>query len=247
MTPEFREIGLLLIEITGVAAVMMFFGLLPKLKDLVPLQFKYPHREIRYAGVVVVGAFIIAVVVFWQSLGGAGSVGTVSEHSKQLTYAAIGALLLTIGVLRYRKQPFRSMGWNSALMGPAIQVGITMILMLLFLLGKMSRITAGIPEDVTRSLLWIILSAVALETVFRGYVQHRVESKLGFVPAWLITAVLFAVYYLITIWGAPEPELLKTGGIVLMRSLLAGWIFKKCPHALAPGIYMAAATWVSLF
>ena len=247
LSPEFRAIGMLVIEVFGVAALTLFIGLLPRIKELKPVQFKYPQREAKYAALVAVGALIIAAIIFWPALSRGATAPNIVEYYKQLMYAGLGAALLAFGLLLYRQQPFRSIGWNQQLTSTAIQFGILVILLLLFLLGKLSRLSAGIPEEITRTLLWLLVAAAALETVFRGYVQPRLESLMGFVPAWLIAVVTFTAVHLISRWGTPQSELVPAIGVILVRSLLAGWIYKRCPHLLAPTFYIAAATWVSLF
>ena len=86
---------------------------------------------------------------------------------------------------------------------------------------------------------------MAEETVFRGYIQPRLISRLGEIPGWLLTSVVFALWQIPRLLGEPSQTLLIGVGIGLVQGLVAGWVMQKTRHVLAPGLYRAISGWIA--
>jgi len=235
-------------EVLGVIAATMLLTLSPRFKQHTPITFLYPKRELLYAGLVTAGLFIIGFVVFNGPVpapitGVSGSTPTLAALIQHLTVAGAGVLLVVIA-LRYRRQPFRSAGWNRPLLMPAFQVGIAVVLLTIFLRGKITLLFDGISSAEASALLVVTALGLAEETVFRGYIQPRLEARFGSVPGWLTTSVLFALWQIPRLLGEPSQTVMIGVGMGLVQGLLAGWMMQKCQHVLAPGIYRAISGWL---
>ena len=69
------------------------------------------------------------------------------EALTQHLIAAGAGVVLVIIALIYRRQPVRSAGWNRPLLMPAFQVGIAIIILTIFLRGKITTLFDGITTD----------------------------------------------------------------------------------------------------
>lgn len=93
-------------------------------------------------------------------------------------------------------------------------------------------------------LIWLVL-ALAEETIFRGYIQLRLESYFGQKWGWLATAALYLLWQMPgRLWIMPLAEMWPTLLITLVQALLLGWVMRKSGHVLAPALYRAAAGWL---
>ncbi|MHB8857579.1 MAG: CPBP family intramembrane glutamic endopeptidase [Bellilinea sp.] len=236
-------------EVLGVIAATMLLTLSPRFKQHTPISFRYPQREIIAAALVTAAAFIVGFVVFRGPspapiTGLSGSTPTLDALLQHLTVAGAGVVLVAIALL-YRRQPVRSAGWNRPLLTPAFQVGIAVILLTIFLRGKITLLFDGITTAETSALLVVTALGLAEETLFRGYVQPRLSARLGNTPGWLITAGLFALWQIPRLLGEPAETVLIGVGIGLVQGLVAGWMMQKCQHVLAPGLYRAISGWIA--
>lgn len=244
----FTEIIGLLSEVLGVIAVTMLMTLNPRFKKHVPITFLFPKRESVAAAIVAVGVFIIGFFVFRSPTpapytGFSGTTPTLEAAVQHLTAAGAGVLLVAIALM-YRRQPIRSAGWNRSLLMPALQMGIAIILLTVFLSGKISALMDGISQDQSGALVIIMLLALCEETIFRGYIQPRFESRIGKIPGLLLTSVLFALWQIPRLLGEPTQTLLIGVGLGLVQGLLAGWMMQKSHHVLAPGLYRTISGWL---
>lgn len=242
------EIIALLSQFLGVIAVTMLLTLNPKFKQHIPITFLFPKREAIAAAIVTGGLFVIGFFIFSSSTSTpyvplTGSTPTLDAVTQQLMAAGAGVLLVA-AALMYRRQPIRSAGWNRSLLMPALQLGIAVIIIVIFLSGKLSILMDGITEEQSNALWVITLFALAEETVFRGYIQPRFESRLGKIPGWLLTSGIFALWQIPRLWGEPAQTILIGVGLGLAEGLLAGWMMQKSQHVLAPGLYRAIAGWL---
>lgn len=238
----------LLSEILGVIAVTMLMTLNPRFKQHPPLVFRYPHREAVAATVVAAGLLAIGFVIFLSTApapnsGALSTTPALATLRQQLWAAAAGVLLVVIALI-YRRQPLRSAGWNRPLLMPALQTGIAIILLVLFLRGKFAMLLDGISPAESSALLFIVLISLAEETVFRGYLQPRLSARLGNTPGWLLTSALFAVWQIPRLMHQPTASLAIGVGLGLVQGLLAGWMMQKCRHVLAPSLYRIVSAWM---
>ncbi|MHB0923760.1 MAG: CPBP family intramembrane glutamic endopeptidase [Bellilinea sp.] len=238
----------LLSEVLGAIAVTMLMTLNPRFKQHRPITFLFPKRESMAAAIVAVGVFVIGFFIFRDPTPApftrlTESTPTLEAAIQHLTAAGAGVLLVVIALM-YRRQPLRSAGWNRSLFMPALQIGIGIIMLTVFLSGKLSLLMDGISQDESTALPVITLLALAEETIFRGYIQPRFESRIGKIPGWLLTSVLFALWQIPRLLGEPTQTILIGVGLGLVQGLLAGWMMQKSHHVLAPGIYRAISEWL---
>jgi membrane protease YdiL (CAAX protease family) len=238
--------GALASEMLGAIAVTMLVGLSPRVKQQRPLGFKYPLRE------GIISLVLYAVLLGFNFLvqngqvfqPGAGVSDALIPVYLQLVAAGAGVLLFG-AALAYRRQPLRSAGWNRALMSPAIQAGISIVLLSIFLRGMISRLMGGLTSEQGTALLFFLALALAEESIFRGYIQLRLMSWLGTVPGWLSTSLLFVLWQVPHLSGLAGAALWIKLGIALAQGLVAGWMMIKCRHVLAPALYRAISTWLT--
>ena len=236
-------------EVLGVIAATMLLTLSPRFKNQPPLTSKYPQREAVAAAIVTAAVFIAGFVLFRSAspapnTGLAGSTPTLEALSQHLIAAGVGLVLVIIALV-YRRQPVRSTGWNRPLLTPAFQVGVAIIILTIFLRGKITTLFDGITTTETSALLILAALGLAEETVFRGYIQPRFSSLLGEIPGWLLTSFLFALWQIPRLLGEPGQTVLIGVGLGLVQGLLAGWIMQKTRHVLAPGLYRAISGWIA--
>ncbi len=242
------EIIALLSQYLGVIAVTMLVTLNPRFKQHTPITFLFPKREAAAALIVTAGVFIIGFFIFSSPtpvpyVPLTDSIPTLDAAKQQLLAAGAGVFLVA-AALTYRRQPIRSTGWNRALLMPALQLGLAIIMIVIFLSGKLTVLMDGISEDQSNALWIITLMALAEETVFRGYIQPRLESRWGKIAGWLLASVLFALWQIPRLLGEPVNTILIGVGLGLAEGLLAGWMMQKSQHVLAPGLYRAIAGWL---
>lgn len=236
-------------EALGVIAATMLLTLSPRFKKHTPITFLYPKREAFAAGLVAVGLFAAGFLIFRgpvpaPNTGLTGSTPTLAAFMQHLVVAGTGVVLVVIA-LAYRRQPIRSAGWNRPLLMPAFQVGIAVILLTIFLRGKITLLFDGITPDEGSALLVVTLLGLAEETVFRGYIQPRLAARFGTIPGWLATSVMFALWQVPRLLGEPTQTVLIGVAIGLVQGLLTGWMMQKTQHVLAPGLYRAISGWIA--
>ena len=238
--------GALASEMLGAIAVALLVGLNPRIKNQRPLVFKYPLRE------GIISLVLFAVLFGFNILVEKGQVvqptafSPISLEPLYLQLIAAGAGVALFGLaLAYRRQPLRSAGWNQALIAPALQAGIAIVLLSIFLRGMISRLLAGITPEQSSAILLFLLLAIAEESVFRGYLQLRLMAWLGKYPGWFLAAVLSTLWQIPHLAGLATSALLIQLGVALAQGLAAGWMMIKCRHVLAPALYRAVSAWLT--
>jgi membrane protease YdiL (CAAX protease family) len=160
---------------------------------------------------------------------------------------ALICLILFILALVFRGQPLKSIGWGKANMRAGLVTGLLMVGLVVFLRGKFGTILNGISAQEGQMLVIWLLLALAEETIFRGYIQLRLESYFGQKWGWLAAAALYLLWQMPgRLWITPLAEMWPTLLITLVQALLLGWVMRKSGHVLAPALYRAASGWLLL-
>lgn len=245
-----RQLILLASEMIGAVAVTMLLTISPRFKQMRPLGFLYPRREGILSLVLFAGLLILAFLVYGGQISvknilPAASAASVEALYQQAAVALVGAIIFG-AALAYRRQPIRSAGWNRPLLSPALQVGIAIVILTIFLRGKFSTILHGVSAEQGLAIGILLVLSLAEEFVFRGYIQLRLISWLGQIPGLLVTTVLYTAWQLPRLLGTMStPDLLIQLGISALQGLLCGWMMLKCRHILAPAMYRAISGWIT--
>jgi len=238
-------------EWLGVIAVVMIAGISPAAKRVRRVEYQFPQREFTYVAVLYAVIYTFAYLFFTNSIfdflrtfAGRFSGGETAERA---LVALIALLPFVIAVIA-RGQPFKSLGWHSANTRVALSIGFMLALLTVFLRGKFMTLLAGISKEQMAALGVYLVLAVAEETIFRGYIQGRLQSKLGQRWGWLATAGLYTLWQLPgRIWVLPFASLGVLLLVTLIQGLLLGWIMQKSGHVLAPILYRAVSLWMLVF
>jgi CAAX amino terminal protease family. len=238
-------------EWLGVIAVVMIAGVSPMLKRVRQIEFQFPRREFTYASLLFALIFVFAFqyftnpyLDFFQKFAANFWGGEAAERALLALICLVPFLVALIA----RGQPVKSIGWHSANLRAALSVGLMLAILTIVLRGTFMTILKGISREQTSALGIYLVLALAEETIFRGYLQPRMQAQLGKRWGWLVTAVLFMLWQLPgRIWLMPFTSLwviLVTG---LIQGLLLGWIMQKSGHVLAPALYRAVSLWMGVF
>lgn len=235
-------------EWLGVIAVVMIAGISPLLKKIRPLGFRYPNREATYALSLFAVVYIIAFQYFsgdlLRFLREFARVFPGGEVAQRMLLAVI-ALIPFIAALIFRGQPLRSMGWQRDNLRAGLMVGLLLVVVVLFLRGKFLTLLKGVTQQQAGLLpVWLIYT-FAEETIFRGYIQLRLDAYLGAKWGWLAAAGLFMLWQLPgRLWLFPEAQIWQPIVIAAVQGLLCGWIMKKTGHVATSALYRAFAGWL---
>ncbi|MCX8024548.1 MAG: CPBP family intramembrane metalloprotease [Thermanaerothrix sp.] len=232
-----REGLLLLIEAMGVVAVTLLLTLSPRFRHP-PLVFRYPRREGGIA-LMLFGLTSAGTFLYLRTAG----ITSFPPLTAQINVMGM-ALLLYLGALVARGQPLRSAGWGRATLLPALQLGLGLIFITLFLRGQFSQLLKGISPEQGQALLMSLLLAVGEESIFRGYLMPRWSAWLGPRVGWVVNALAFALWRLPWVLNAPITTLATTLGIAFLQGLLLGWIMQKSGHVLAGALYRGFSDWL---
>ena len=239
-------------EWLGVSAFAWILALVPQFK-VAPVVFKYARRDGMIA--LFLGASTLLFAVALSTVGMSGTIdrwlpvtGSPSALLHPLVLAAV-SLLPFIAALLTRGQPPLSAGWSSKRLRTGLQTGLTVVLLTIFLRNRVLDIVGGLKTDEVTYLLFALGIALCEETIFRGYIQLRLDNWLGGNRGWIATALMFAAFRF--------PGLLAAGGdtnqslfgllLILGESLTAGWLMRKSGHVLAPALFRAASIWMGVF
>ncbi len=156
--------------------------------------------------------------------------------------AAVAAVIIVFASMLYRRQPLKSAGWNRLTLRNGILVGVALAFLTIFLRAKFNALFSGLSAVQVNALLLAAVICLAEETMFRGYLQLRLQWWLGKAWGFLLTAVLFTLWRLPFFLAAPETLLFNTVA-TLVQGLLLGWIMQSCGNVVAPAIYAIISTW----
>jgi membrane protease YdiL (CAAX protease family) len=252
-----------LVEFAGVVAVTILLALSPAFQRRRPLIFAYPRRE----GLVALGIFaaVVAILIalalqFPQSpidpaipahpLGQAGAVTPFQFGSSQLSrqfFFSLALALPALLALLVRQQPLLSAGLPRPTIRAGLEMGLGLALISLFLASKTNAILNGLSVDQWTYLGAMLAAGLAVEFVFRGFIQLRLVAWLGPIWGWIAASGLYAVGQIpqkLIVEHNTLPELGVSLALLFAFGLLLGWIMRKSGNVLAPGIYHAFHNWL---
>ncbi len=228
-------------EWLGVGSLTWIAGLSPRFHRR-PINFIYQRREniisfSLYTLALLLGFFVR--IEFQQA-----NSFTLYSLSNEIFLRLLLAIVLLapfVIALIYRRQPVRTLGWGKATLRPALQLGLGLIILVIFLHGKIFSIInqfSAIPWAVFLALLAI---ALVEESVFRGYIFIRLTAGFGSISGLAITALLSTIWQaaFFVNFGASLDVVLLSLVFILAQSLLLGWIMQKSGHVAAPAMYAA--------
>jgi len=243
----------MLSEFLGVIAVTMLLALSPRLAPL-PIAFREPQKETRRALLLFAAVFALAVAVQFVpglnprlgfSVPAAGAVDQALRQGTLHRLLLSWICLIPVGfavLACERCIPLPSMGWNGRDLKPALQLGVALGLITLFLSGRIFSLFDGVAlQDVYTLLVWIGIGLVE-ETIFRGYMQPRLSSVWGMRAGWLGTAGLYTLYSVPALVG--RADFIAQLAITVAYGLTLGWIMQKTGHVLAGGLWRGISGWV---
>lgn len=213
-------------------------------------RFKHPRVTFNYArregiGALILAGFALLVAAAWywlRPLHLQTADGTLEPLFLWLILVSIVALAVG-GILRLRQQKLFTTGWLPGTWKTGLMFGIAIAILLVFLAGKFLGILDGLNSNEGTALAVLLMGTILEESIFRGYIQCRLEAWLGSRAGWLLTAGIWMLW--------PLPALIVFGGVTpfnlfvfAVRGLIAGWVMQKTGHALAPAFYRAFAAWL---
>ena len=231
--------------------MVMIASTSPRLEKARRVDFLYPRREATFAFSLFALIYVFAFQFFSNPLfaflkGIAANFwgGDTAER----TLLALICLLPFIVALIARGQPLLSIGWNHANLRGALTLGLMLAILTVFLRGKFMTLLGGITQMQASALGIYLLLALAEETIFRGYIQPRLQSQIGQTWGWLATAGLYTLWQLPgRIWLVPFTSIWLVLLMALIQGLLLGWIMQKSGHVIAPMLYRAVSAWMMVF
>ncbi|PKO01824.1 MAG: hypothetical protein CVU43_10850 [Chloroflexi bacterium HGW-Chloroflexi-5] len=238
------------IEWMGAFAVVMIAGTSPLLKLIRRIDFRFPRREATFALSVFALSYFFAFQYFanpiFQFLLDFSKILPGGELA-QRTLLAVICLVLFLLATFLRGQPLKSIGWSKANLRPGLTLGLLLVIITIVLRGKFSTLLQGVSPEQGGLLLACLLLAVAEETIFRGYIQLRLNSFIGVTWGWLATAFLFLLWQFPgRLWVLPFSEVWPSLVITLAQALLLGWIMRKSGHVSTTILFRAVAAWLIL-
>lgn len=238
-------------EWLGVLAVVMIAGVSPMLKRIHVIEFRFPQREANYAFFLFALIYVFAFQFFLNpALGFFQQFATRfagGEDAVRMVLAVVSLLPFIVALIA-RGQPLKSVGWGKENLRVGFSVGLMLALLTIFLRGKFMTILSGVSTPQISLLLVYLLWAFAEETIFRGYIQPRLQARIGKPWGWLATAVLFTLWQLPgRLWVMPFASFWVVLAISFVQGLLLGWIMQKSGHVLAPMLYRAVSAWMLAF
>ncbi len=212
-----------------------------------PIGFVHAQRD----GVIAISLWVLAflveigIVTGVLPVAGVLKLGTLNNPLEQLglqLLTAAVALVIVLASMLTRRQPPKSAGWNRLTLRNGALLGLALGFLTLFLRGRFSTIFSGLNAAQLNALWFSALICLAEETVFRGFLQLRLEWWIGKSYGYLLTAGLFIVWRLPFVLPA-SGSLLVNLGITLVQGLLLGWVMRICGSVAGPAIYRLTSMW----
>jgi len=159
-------------------------------------------------------------------------------------------MLLPMGLWLWRgRAGWRACGWGRERVGRALALGA------LFAAGALLlRARPFAPQRLALPDTWWALAAYAVvalaeETLYRGFLQGRLEAWLGRWPGYLVTALLFTALHLPArlLGGEPLAQALTYAAVQLLpMALLFGLAMLAARHTATPTLLHLAWNWASV-
>jgi membrane protease YdiL (CAAX protease family) len=252
---------LILIEIIGVISVVQILSISPAIKIRRPVLFTQPKREGMSALSLTVLIIIFTALLTqmtpqtmsqmipFQMFSAAMQLGRPATISLTgLIFQAGLAIILMVPFLLgmyQRKQPWLSAGLKKQMLKGGFQVGLALVLVTVFLRGKINALIYGAHTlEILYLLLGCLVVCFAEEFIFRGFVQLRLTSWLGETNGWLATAALYAFWSVLPLLNAPMETILITAAYRLGLGLLLGWIMRKSGSIIGGWLYHTVHIWL---
>jgi membrane protease YdiL (CAAX protease family) len=238
-----NDLILYISEWLGVIAIIWALRLIPAFQYR-PVGFVYPMRE----GIVSLSLFasmlLVAVVITSEAarFNLTPPAGVPLAIWVRLIVGGIGLLAFGLSML-VRRQPLLSAGWNRRRLNIAGRLALVLGILSVFLRGKAYTITNGFtPNEISMLLVWLGIS-MAEETIFRGFIQMRLNAWMGERYGWLIAAGLYVAWSVPFALLSPETMVYRML-FVLVQSLLLGYLAQKAGHILPVFVYRAISEWL---
>ncbi len=249
-------------EWIGVIAVVLILSVSPVLKNRRPVQFTKPRQE----GIGAL-SLVILILLFTTIFARVASVpfsGFVSFQPWDMELARLdfpGELSVTnlvsllgffavcvlplIYFVRRKKQPWLSLGLKQQMISGGLQVGFALILVTIFLRGKLSPLIYS-EKEINQLYLLIAcaISAFGEEIIFRGYLQPRLENWLGVPIGYGLAALFSAIWVVLPLLGIGWMVLLVLFLYRLLVGLLLGWIIRRTGSIIPGWLYHTIHMWL---
>ncbi len=247
---EIRYLISFLSEWMGAVAVIWILSSLPAFKRP-QLGFRFPRRE----GIMALSMFalitLFAFLVFRANpptyLHDQPLPAPTAALPQAFVIAGLSLIPVVVALLA-RGQPVRSAGWDPARLRIALQLGVAIALLTIFLRNRVIDVLSRTDGPALIGLLSALGIGLAEETIFRGYIQPRMAAWLGDWPGLLLSAAMFALWHLMAWLGRlPVETTLILLGLTFVQGLVLGWIMRVSGHVLTPALYRAISIWLSVF
>jgi membrane protease YdiL (CAAX protease family) len=237
------QILLLVSEWLGVGSVTWIAGLSPRFHRR-PITFIYQRREniISFSlfALALLACFFIKLELDRTEFSTILSLPDVVFLRLLLSIVLLAPFLIA---LVYRRQPIRTIGWGKTTLRPAFQLGLGLAILVIFLHGKIFSLINNFSSTQGFLFLALLVTALIEESVFRGFIQIRLDSGFGRTTGLIVTALLF------TLWraaffiarGSTIEVIIPSIVVTLVQSLMLGWIVQKSGHIISPALYRSVS------
>ncbi|MCE1253445.1 MAG: CPBP family intramembrane metalloprotease [Anaerolineae bacterium] len=210
-----------------------------------PIGFVYARRE----GIIslsLYSALLLTSVVLTTPQISAGIKSPLAEVPQnlwlRLILSALAALIFGLTML-VRRQPLRSIGWDPKRFGFSWRLALPIILLTVFLRSKVDSLINGLTSsEINLLLVWLVIALVE-ETVFRGFIQLRLNYWMGNPTGWLATALLYVLWSLPFYLATPELLVYKVL-VTVIQALVLGWLMQKSTQILPVAVYRLLTEWL---
>jgi membrane protease YdiL (CAAX protease family) len=237
-------------EWLGAIAVAWILASLPRFQQT-PLGFRFPRREAIVSLSIFALITLVAFVIYLSNPPSFLHEQLLPAPTTELTQALFLAGLTLIPVLVAllgRGQPVRSVGWEPGRIRLALQTGLAIAMLTLFLRNRVFDVLNGLNSESLTALLFALGIAVAEETTFRGYILPRLSAWIGEWPGLALSAALFTAWHMVAWVGhLPVETVLILTALTFTQGMVLGWMMQKTGHVLTPALYRAVSIWLRIF
>lgn len=231
-------------EWLGVIATTILLTISTRFRQIRPVTFIHKRRE----GITVLSLFTLIIILAIMLYTGTFRISLQQIGNGVLwlrMFVALLSILPFAAVFFSRRQPFLSVGWGKQMVGPSLQLGFALLLLTIFLSGKINRlITGGVSELAWSNLaIWCGI-CLAEESIFRGYIQIRLSAWMGKWQGLCATALLFIIWQIPRLWGLSGDAIALNLLLSAGQGLVLGWLMQKNGHLFAPLLYRIISEWI---